>query len=212
MSPMKILIVDDHAIIHRGLRRILEDEFAGIILGEAYHPQAALDLVSHELWNVVILDLDIPGRGGLDLLQQLRAAYPKLPVIVFSMHSEEQFAIRSLKAGASGYVAKDGDLSQLSEAVRRVLRGGRYVSAALAERLAADLQRDISAAPHEWLSNREFEVMRMLAIGMSTTDIADKLSLSVKTVSTYRTRVLEKLQLTTNFELIRYAIDHDIER
>jgi DNA-binding NarL/FixJ family response regulator len=209
---MKILIVDDHAIIHRGLRRILEDEFAGIILGEAYHPQAALDLVSHELWNVVILDLDIPGRGGLDLLQQLRAAYPKLPVIVFSMHSEEQFAIRSLKAGASGYVAKDGDLSQLSEAVRRVLRGGRYVSAALAERLAADLQRDISAAPHEWLSNREFEVMRMLAIGMSTTDIADKLSLSVKTVSTYRTRVLEKLQLTTNFELIRYAIDHDIER
>ncbi len=212
MSPMKILIVDDHAIIHRGLRRILEDEFAGIILGEAYHPQAALDLVSHELWNVVILDLDIPGRGGLDLLQQLRAAYPKLPVIVFSMHSEEQFAIRSLKAGASGYVAKDGDLSQLSEAVRRVLRGGRYVSAALAERLAADLQRDISAAPHEWLSNREFEVMRMLAIGMSTTDIADKLSLSVKTVSTYRTRVLEKLQLTTNFELIHYAIDHDIER
>jgi DNA-binding NarL/FixJ family response regulator len=209
---MKILIVDDHAIIHRGLRRILEDEFAGIILGEAYHPQAALDLVSHELWNVVILDLDIPGRGGLDLLQQLRAAYPKLPVIVFSMHSEEQFAIRSLKAGASGYVAKDGDLSQLSEAVRRVLRGGRYVSAALAERLAADLQRDISAAPHEWLSNREFEVMRMLAIGMSTTDIADKLSLSVKTVSTYRTRVLEKLQLTTNFELIHYAIDHDIER
>jgi DNA-binding NarL/FixJ family response regulator len=209
---MKILIVDDHAIIHRGLRRILEDEFAGIILGEAYHPQAALDLVSHELWNVVILDLDIPGRGGLDLLQQLRAAYPKLPVIVFSMHSEEQFAIRSLKAGASGYVAKDGDLSQLSEAVRRVLRGGRYVSAALAERLAADLQRDISAAPHEWLSNREFEVMRMLAIGISTTDIADKLSLSVKTVSTYRTRVLEKLQLTTNFELIRYAIDHDIER
>jgi DNA-binding NarL/FixJ family response regulator len=128
------------------------------------------------------------------------------------MHSEEQFAVRAIKAGASGYVAKDGDLSHLLEAIRKVVRGGRYVSPALAETLAANLQRDLSPAPHELLSNREFQVMRMLATGMSTTDIADKLSLSVKTVSTYRTRVLEKLQLTTNFELIHYAIDHDIER
>ena len=209
---MKILIVDDHAVIHQGLKRILDDEFQGATFGEARHSQEALDLVSRERWDLVILDVDLPGRGGLDVLKQMRAEHPKLPVLMFSMHSEEQFAIRALKAGASGYVAKDSASEQLVEAIRKAIRGGRYVSAALAEKLAADLSRDVSPVPHEILSDREFEVMRMIAEGKTTTAIADLLSLSVKTVSTYRARILEKLQLETTSELIRYAIDHGLDR
>jgi two-component system invasion response regulator UvrY len=209
---MKILIVDDHAVIHQGLKRILDDEFEGATFGEARHSQAALDLVSRQRWDLVILDVDLPGRGGLDVLKQMRAEHPKLPVLMFSMHSEEQFAVRALKAGASGYVAKDSASEQLVEAIRKVIRGGRYVSAALAEKLAADLSRDVSPVSHEILSDREFEVMRMIAEGKTTTAIADLLSLSVKTVSTYRVRILEKLQLETTSELIRYVIDNGLDR
>ena len=209
---MKILIVDDHAVIYQGLKRILDDEFEGATFGEARHSQEALDLVSRERWDLVILDVDLPGRGGLDVLKQMRAEHPKLPVLMFSMHSEEQFAVRALKAGASGYVAKDSASERLVEAIRKVIRGGRYVSAALAEKLAADLSRDVSPVSHEILSDREFEVMRMIAEGKTTTAIADLLSLSVKTVSTYRARILEKLQLETTSELIRYAIDHGLDR
>jgi two-component system, NarL family, invasion response regulator UvrY len=209
---MKILIVDDHAVIHQGLKRILEDEFERTTFGEARHSQEALDLVSRERWDLVILDVDLPGRGGLDVLKQMRAEHPKLPVLMFSMHSEEQFAVRALKAGASGYVAKDSASERLVEAIRKAIRGGRYVSAALAEKLAADLSRDVSPVSHEILSDREFEVMRMIAEGKTTTAIADLLSLSVKTVSTYRVRILEKLQLETTSELIRYAIDHGLDR
>jgi two-component system invasion response regulator UvrY len=209
---MKILIVDDHAVIHHGLKRILDDEFQGATFGEARHSQEALDLVGRERWDLVILDVDLPGRGGLDVLKQVRAEHPKLPILMFSMHSEEQFAVRALKAGASGYVAKDSASERLVEAIRKVIRGGRYVSAALAEKLAADLGRDVSPVPHEILSDREFEVMRMIAEGKTTTAIADLLSLSVKTVSTYRVRILEKLQLETTSELIRYAIDHGLDR
>jgi two-component system invasion response regulator UvrY len=209
---MKILIVDDHAVIHQGLRRILDDEFPRATFGEARHSKEALDLVSRERWDLVILDVDLPGRGGLDVLKQMRAEHPKLPVLMFSMHSEEQFAVRALKAGASGYVAKDSASERLVEAIHKVIRGGRYVSPALAEKLAADLSRDVSPVSHETLSDREFEVMRMIAEGKTTTAIADLLSLSVKTVSTYRARILEKLQLETTSELIRYAIDHGLDR
>jgi len=209
---MKILIVDDHAVIYQGLKRILDDEFEGATFGEARHSQEALDLVSRERWDLVILDVDLPGRGGLDVLKQMRAEHPRLPVLMFSMHSEEQFAVRALKAGASGYVAKDSASERLVEAIRKVIRGGRYVSAALAEKLAADLSRDVSPVSHEILSDREFEVMRMIAEGKTTTAIADLLSLSVKTVSTYRARILEKLQLETTSQLIRYVIDHGLDR
>ena len=209
---MKILIVDDHAVIYQGLKRILDDEFEGATFGEARHSQEALDLVSRERWDLVILDVDLPGRGGLDVLKQMRAEHPKLPVLMFSMHSEEQFAVRALKAGASGYVAKDSASERLVEAIRKAIRGGRYVSAALAEKLAADLSRDVSPVSHEILSDREFEVMRMIAEGKTTTAIADLLSLSVKTVSTYRARILEKLQLETTSQLIRYVIDHGLDR
>ncbi len=209
---MKILIVDDHAVIHHGLRRILADEFEEATFGEARHSQEALDLVCRETWDVVVLDMGLPGRGGLDVLKQIRAEHPKLPVIIFSMHPEEQFAIRALKAGASGYLVKESAPDQMVLAIRKVLSGGRYISVALGEKLAAEVAGDTSLEPCEILSDREFEILRMIASGKSTTAIADQLSLSVKTVSTYRTRILEKLQLKTGSELIRYAVDHGLDR
>jgi DNA-binding NarL/FixJ family response regulator len=209
---MKILIVDDHAVIHQGLQRMLEDEFKGAVFGDARNSQQAYELACGEGWDVVILDIELHGRGGLDVLKQIHAERPKLPVIIFSMHSEEQFAVRALKAGASGYLEKESAPAQLVEAIRKVVSGGRYVSPKLAEQLAADLGADISRAPHEILSDREFEVLRLIAVGKSTTAIAEQLSLSVKTVSTYRTRLLEKLQLTSSSELIRYAVDQGLDR
>lgn len=209
---MKILIVDDHAVIHYGLRRILADEFEGATFGEARHSQEALDLVCREHWDVVILDMGLPGRGGLDVLKEIRTERPKLPVIIFSMHPEEQFAIRALRAGASGYLVKESAPDQMMIAIRKVLSGGRYISQSLAEKLAADLTCDPSQNPAELLSDREFEILRMIAGGKTTTAIADQLSLSVKTVSTYRTRILEKLHLKTASELIRYAVDHGLDR
>ena len=209
---MKILIVDDHAVIHHGLRSILADEFQGATFGEARHSQEALDLVCRETWDVVILDMGLPGRGGLDALKQIRAERPKLPVIIFSMHPEEQFAVRALKAGASGYLAKESAPDQMVVAIRKVLSGGKYVSGVLAEKLATDLATDLSLQPYEILSDREFEILRMIAAGKTTTAIADQLSLSVKTASTYRTRIIEKLHLKTGSELIRYAVDHGLDR
>lgn len=209
---MKILIVDDHAVILQGLKRILGDEFAGTTFGEAHDFHQAIDLLRQERWSVVILDIDLPGRSGLDVLRQIKDERLSSSVIVFSMYPEEQFAVRALKAGASGYVAKDCASEQLVEAIRKVSEGGKYVSAALAERLAADLGRERLRVPHEILSDREFEVMRMMAAGKGTTAIAELLSLSVKTVSTYRTRILEKLQFETTSQLIRYAIEQGLDR
>jgi DNA-binding NarL/FixJ family response regulator len=209
---LKILIVDDHAVIHQGLKRILEDEFHGAEFGEARHAQQALDLAGRERWDVMILDIELPGRGGLEVLKQIHAEHPKLPVIIFSMHSEEHFAVRAFKAGASGYLEKESAPAQLIEAIRKVIGGGRYVSRNLAETLAAGLGTDSSRAPHEILSDREFEVLRMIAAGKTTTAIAEQLSLSAKTVSTYRTRILEKLHLKASSELIRYAVDHQLDR
>jgi DNA-binding NarL/FixJ family response regulator len=146
---MKILIVDDHAVIHQGLQRMLEDEFKGAQFGDARHSQQALDLAFGEPWDVVILDIELPGRGGLDVLKQIHAERPKLPVIIFSMHSEEQFAVRAFKAGALGYLEKESAPAQLVEAIRKVISGGRYVSPKLAEQLAAGLGADLSREPHE---------------------------------------------------------------
>jgi DNA-binding NarL/FixJ family response regulator len=208
---MKILIVDDHAVIHQGLRRILEDEFPGSTFGDARNSQQALDLMRGECWNVVILDIGLPGRVGLEVLKDIHAEHPNLPVIVFSMYSEEQYAVRAFKAGASGYLAKESAPDQLIAAIRKVIGGGKYVSPKLAEYLATALDPDQFRAPHEILSDREYEVLCLIAAGKTTTAIAGQLSLSVKTVSTYRTRILEKLQLKSNAELIRYAIDFGLD-
>lgn len=202
----RILIVDDHAIVRRGLRELLSDEFRGAAFGEAATAQQALEQVWKKEWDVALLDITLPGRSGLDLLKEIKAARPKLPVLILSVHPEDQFAVRVLKAGAGGYLTKESAPEELVNAVRKILAGGQYVSPTLAEKLALGLRRDSTRAPHETLSDREYEVMCCIASGKTVTEIAGELSLSPKTISTYRARVLEKLGLKNNSEIIRYAI------
>jgi DNA-binding NarL/FixJ family response regulator len=207
---MNILIIDDHAVVRQGVKRILDDEFKGATFGEAASSQEALESVRRNKWDVVVLDLSLPGRGGLEGLKEIHAERPKLPVIIFSMHPEEQFAMRALKAGASGYLTKESAPELIATAIRKVLTGGRYVSPALAEHLAREVGHDLSRQPHQLLSDREFEILRMIATAKTASAIADELSLSVKTVSTYRARILAKMSMKTTSELIRYAIKHGL--
>jgi two-component system, NarL family, invasion response regulator UvrY len=212
MSRLRVLIADDHPIVRRGVRGILEDASDVGELGEAETPQQVLDLVRARPWDVLLLDLGLPGRGGLEVLKDVRQEYPKLPVLILSMQPESQYAIRALRAGASGYLTKESAPEKLLVAIRKVHAGGRYVSAALAEQLAAEIGVDADTPPHSRLSDREFEVMRMLAAGRSVSQVAEQLSLSVKTISTYRARVLEKMGLATNADLTQYALrNHLIE-
>lgn len=209
---MKVLIVDDHAVVHLGLKRLLALELENASFSSASHPQEALDLAFRGGWDIVILDLELPGRGGLEVLGQIKSKCPKLPVIIYTMHSREHFAIRCLKAGASAFISKASDLEELLRAVQQAASGRRYISPQLGETLAAYYAEDIASTPIEHLSDREFQVFRMIARGMSTTDIANELSLSVKTISTYKTRTLSKLGVHNTSELIRFAIDRGIDR
>lgn len=206
---MRILIADDHPIVRSGLRQLLTQ--AGVLeVGEAATPQEVLELSRARDWDAIILDLGLPGRGGLDVLQQLKQEYPKRPVLILSMHGEDQYAIRALRAGASGYLTKEAAADKLLEAVDKIVGGGRYISAAVAERLADLLTVGASQAPHEALSDREFQVMRLLGGGKTVSEIADILSLSVKTVSSYRARILDKTGLKNNAELMKYALQHHL--
>ncbi len=207
---IRILIADDHAILRRGLREILVGEFRGAIFGEAGNAQEVLTAVRTQAWDLVILDITMPGRSGLDLLRDLRQSRPDLPVLVLSMHPEGQYAKRVLRSGAAGYMNKETAPKELVTAIRRVLDGGRYVSAALAERLASDLSADAARLPHERLSGREFEVLRMIASGKTISQIAEELHLSVTTVSTHRARLLEKMGMANNAELMRYAMSNGL--
>jgi DNA-binding NarL/FixJ family response regulator len=203
---MRILIADDHAVVRQGLKQILADEFRHAVFGEASNAGEAINRVFSEPWDVVVLDVTMPGRTGLEVLAEIRKSHPRLPVLVLSMHPEDQFALRVLKSGASGYMTKESAPAELVGAIRKVLGGGRYVSAALAEHMATHLATDTQTPPHELLSDREFLVLRMLATGKTVSQIASELSLSVKTISTYRTRLLEKMRMTTTAELMHYAI------
>jgi DNA-binding NarL/FixJ family response regulator len=207
---MRFLIADDHAVVRRGLMEILGDEFANSAFGEAKTAQEALVQVQKQNWDVVILDISMPGKNGLDILAELKQLRPHAPVLVLSMHSEEQFARRALRGGAAGYLTKESVAEELVKAVRRVLSGGRYISASLAEKLAWDLEGKGEKPLHELLSNREFSVLRMIASGKAMKEIADELTLSVKTVSTYRRRILEKFEMRSNAELIRYAVQNHL--
>jgi two-component system invasion response regulator UvrY len=207
---MKILLVDDHQVVRHGLKQMLADEYPAAAFGEAGTVADALRLVRAEPWDLVLLDLTMPGRGGLDALGELKDARPGLPVLVLSMHPEEEFAVRALKSGASGYLTKQSAADELLAAVEKALAGGRYVTASLAEKLAANVAGDNTGKPHEALSPREFETLRLLAAGRSVKEIAGALCLSGKTVSTYRARILEKLDLKTNVDLARYAIEHGL--
>src|SRR5580658_5897406 len=207
---MRILIADDHAVVRQGMKQILAGAFKRSVFGEAANSQEALDRVWKEQWDIVVLDLTMPGRSGLEVLKEIKRARPKLPVLILSMHPEDQFAVRLLKAGASGYMTKESAPDELVGAVNKVVSGRRYVSAALAEKLASLIVHDPSSAPHERLSDREFLILRMIASGKPVGAIARELSLSVKTVSTYRARLLEKMCMSNNSELVHYAFQNQL--
>jgi len=207
---MRILIADDHAVVRQGLKQILAEAFKRASFGEAADSQQALERVWKEHWDIVILDLTMPGRSGLEVLKEIKRAHPNLPVLMLSMHPEDQFAVRLLKAGAAGYMTKESAPEALVGAVRKAIAGGRYVSPALAEKLASFLVNDAQVAPHENLSDREFLILRLIAAGKSVSIIARELSLSVKTVSTYRVRLLEKMGLSNNAELVHYAFQNHL--
>lgn len=204
---MKILIADDHPVVRKGLKETLGEAFSAITFGEAKTAQEALESVRQQNWDVVILDISMPGKSGLDVLGDMHRLRPKLPILFLSMHPEGQYARRALRAGAAGYLTKESVPDELRDAVRRVQSGRRYVSATLAEQLAFDLRRESDLPAHELLSDREFQVLRMLASGKTVKQIADEIALSVKTVSTYRARILQKTGMNTTAELIRYAIE-----
>jgi DNA-binding NarL/FixJ family response regulator len=203
---IRILVADDHAILRRGLSDILARELEGVICAEAGNAQEVIAQVRRQPCDLVILDITMPGRSGLDLLKDLKQLLPEVPVLILSMHPEDQYARRVLKAGAAGYMNKETAPKELVKAVRKVLAGGRYVSEALAEKLASDLGAGAANECHEILSHREFEVLRMIASGKTVSRIAEELHLGVTTVSTYRVRILEKLDMENNSELIRYAL------
>ncbi len=207
---IRILVADDHTVVRRGLRQILLEGFPTALVEEVGDAE---DLIKHVIkseWDVVISDLSMPGRSGLDALQQIKQLNPNLPVLILSIHSEEQYALRVLKAGASGYLSKDMAPDELVIAVKKVMLGKKYITAAVAEKLAATLDRDHNKLLHEFLSDREFNVLKMLAAGRSVSEIAESLFLSVTTVSTYRSRIMEKMNLKNNAELTLYAMENKL--
>ena len=206
---IRVLITDDHPIVRRGLRQIVADE-ADMSVSEAGTGAEALGLIDSEEFHLVLLDLTMPGLSGLEVLNQIRVRWPQLPVLVLSAHPETEFAVRIIKAGASGYLNKHLAPEELITAIRRVLTGRKYIGPAVAELIADSLGRD-EAAPHASLSDREFQVMLLIAAGKTVSEIAQDLALSVKTVSTYRTRILEKMNLKNNAELMRYVVENKIQ-
>jgi DNA-binding NarL/FixJ family response regulator len=202
----KVLIVDDHEVVRDGVKKLLDEQNPGVYCGEAGTPEQALRVAATDDWDLVVLDLSFAGRSGLDILKDLKQIRPRLPVLVLTMHSEEQYARRAFKAGAAGFITKDSPRAELAKAIHKVMDGGRYVSPALAEKLIMHLERDADRPPDEMLSDREFQVMRLIASGKTLTEIAALLSLSDKTISTYRARLMEKMGMRTNAELTHYAI------
>jgi two-component system invasion response regulator UvrY len=206
----RILIIDDHEVVRDGVKKIFDEQPGEVTFGEANTRFEALQLARQQDWDLAVLDLSLGDQSGLDVLKELKELRPRLPVLILSMHSEEQYARRAFKAGASGYITKDSSRTELAKAINKVATGGRYITSALAERLVFDLGRDSDRPPHEGLSDREFEVMRFIASGKTVTEIAELLSLSDKTISTYRARLLEKMAMKTNAELTRYAIQNKL--
>ena len=205
---MRILLVDDHEIVRRGLRQLLAEEFPAAVFGEAIRVPQARELVVEQSWDLVLLDINLPGGSGLELLAEVRRLRPQAAVLMLSSYPEEEFAVRSFKLGAAGYLTKSSVAEEMLAAVKKVLAGGKYVSVSLAERLAAALGSPQPAARHELLSPRELEVLRLVASGRTIKEIAAGFSLSEKTIATYRARLAEKLGLSTNVELARYALQH----
>ena len=204
---LRILIADDHTVVRKGLKQILLEEFPTAHIEEVPDAEEMIKKVMNSNWDVVVSDMSMPGRSGLDALQQIKQIYPDLPVLILSIHPEEHYALRVLKAGASGYLSKGSASDELVKAVQTVLLGKKYISASVAEKLASSFSSDSGKQAHELLSDREFDVMKLLAGGKSVSDIADILSLSVTTISTYRARIMAKMNLKTNSDLTKYAIE-----
>jgi two-component system, NarL family, invasion response regulator UvrY len=207
---IRILIADDHPMFREGLRRILAGYPDINVAGEASNGQEVFEKVRNNEYDIVLLDIAMPGTPGLEVLKQLKNEKPKLPVLVLSMYPEEQYAVRVIRAGASGYLTKEIVSEELMTAIRRISEGRKYITSSIAERLADDMEPAAEKPLHETLSDRELEVYRMIAAGKTTTQIAEELFLSVKTISTYRSRILEKMRMKTNAELIHYAVKHII--
>ena len=207
---MRVLIVDDHEIVRRGLAQILTENFSDLIIEHARDSREALERLDESTWDLMLLDINLPGRSGLDLLQEMKWRFPSVRVVVLSAYPEDDFALRALKLGAAGYLTKDSASDELIAATRKALAGGKYVTAFLAEKLVASLRGEIQSDPHEALSNREMEVLRLISAGKTLKEIAAQLALSEKTIATYRARISAKLGLGTNVELARYAFQHGL--
>jgi DNA-binding NarL/FixJ family response regulator len=207
---MRILIADDHAVVRRGLKDILTDAISDADFTEVGDGDGVLSHLGKLLIGLLVLDINMPGRSGLDVLRDVKHLYPRLPVIILSCHPEDQYAVRCLRAGASAYINKESASEELAMATKKILSGGRYVSTSLAEKLIANLDEDIDKPLHELLSDREYEVMKMIAAGVALTEIGDRLHVSVKTISSYRARIMEKMQMKNNAELTRYAITNSL--
>jgi len=207
---VKILIADDHTIFREGLKHILTEYPDMIVADEARNGREVLDKIWNNDYDMVLLDISMPGMTGLEALKQLKNDRPKLPVLVLSMHPEEQYAVRALRAGASGYLTKESAPDELMTAIRKISQGRKYITSSLAERLAQEMEADSEKPLHDVLSDREYQVLRMIAEGKTVKHIAEELSLSIKTVSTYRTRIMEKMRMSTNAELMHYAMKHHL--
>ena len=207
---MRILIADDHAVVRRGLKEILTDALPGAEFSEAGNGDEVLSHLGKSTISLLVLDISMPGRSGMDVLREVKHSYPRLPVIILSCQPEEQYAMRCLRAGAAAYINKESAPEELALATRKILSGGRYVSASLAEKLIDNLDEGASKPLHELLSDREFEVMKMIAAGVPLTEIGDRLHVSVKTISTYRARIMEKMQMKSNAEVTRYAMTQSL--
>lgn len=207
---ISILIADDHVLVREGLKKILKSESDMTVAAEAMTAQQVFQRIKAKKPDIVLLDISMPGASGLEVLEELKRDYPKLPVLILSMHPEDRFAVRAFKTGASGYITKESAVEELVKAIRKIVGGGKYVSVTLAEKLASELETDQTKLPHELLSNREFQIMRMIAAGKKIGAIAEELSLSPSTVNTYRVRILEKMKMQNNSELMRYAIENHL--
>ena len=206
----RILLVDDHPVVRQGIKQVLAGAFHPALVGEAANAEEGMNEIRNTDWDVMVLDLTLPGTSGLDLLKDLRRERPTLPVLVLSMHPPDQFARRAMNAGASGYFTKDSPPTELVKAVGEVIAGRRYLNPAVIEELVSNVQPDGGQRPHEVLSDREYQVLRMIASGLTVSQVATRLSLSVKTVSTYRARVLDKMNMKTTAELMHYGIQHNL--
>jgi len=207
---IRILVADDHTVVREGIKQILTGQDDMVVEDEAGNGQEVINSITKKHFDLILLDISMPGRSGLEILEEIKTIQPKLPVLILSMHPEEQYAVRTLRAGAAGYLTKASAPQELISAIRKVSKGGKYVTSSLAEKLAFELDTGVEKPDHEKLSNREYQVMLMLASGRSVSEVAEELCLSAKTISTYRTRILEKMNMKKNAELTLYAVKNSL--